>query len=115
MSKYLYTVLGLNGRPGFGITSNIDSRARQYTSHQGCVAIMPRVWKGSAPHINALEKVLKRDRENLFLIESDSGVWETEWMDDGWTVEMLIDTIETLIQERFKMLEVAHEHFNFTD
>ena len=111
----MYTIEGHNGRPGFGVAGNIDTRARQYTSHQGRVAVMPKVWKGPAPHINALEKVLKRDKENLFLIESDSGVWETEWMSDDWTMEMLIDTIENLIKERFTMLEVAYEPFNFTD
>jgi len=115
MSKYLYTILGFNDRPGFGITSNIDTRARQYTSHQGRVAVMPKVWKGPASHINALEKVLKRDKENLLLIESDSGVWETEWMGDDWTIEILIETIENLITERFSMIEVAYKHFNFTD
>ena len=115
MSKYLYTILGYNGRPGFGITSNIDSRSRQYSSHQGRIAVMPKVWVGSPPHINALEKVLKRDRENLYLIESDSGVWETEWMNDSWTMDMLLAEIETLIAERFNNIDLAHEYYDFTD
>ena len=115
MSRNLYTIEGHNGRPGFGVAADIDKRARQYTSHQGRVAVMPKVWQGPASHINALEKVLKRDRENLFLIESDSGVWETEWMSDDWTMEMLIEHIEKLIAERFPQVVLAYEPFNFTD
>ena len=93
MIKYLYTITGFDDRPGFGITSNIDSRARQYSSHQGRIVVLPFVWAGPPPQINALEKVLKRDKENLFLIESDSGTWETEWMANDWNIDKLVYVI----------------------
>ena len=114
MTKYLYTITGFNDRPGFGITSNVDNRSRQYSSHQGRVVVLPFVWSGPPPQINALEKVLKRDKENLFLIESDSGTWETEWMGDGWAIGSLVDNIQEIIADRFPLVKLEYTNYDFS-
>jgi len=114
MIKYLYTITGFDDRPGFGITSNIDSRARQYSSHQGRIVVLPFVWAGPPPQINALEKVLKRDKENLFLIESDSGTWETEWMGDDWNIDKLEVQIQNIIADRFPLVKLIYTDYDFS-
>lgn len=118
--SYFYTIEGKNGRPGYGITTDIDDRARDYTSHQGDIAVMPKVWKGPPEHISSLENTFKRDKRNAWIVESGtikSGTktWKTEWMNDDWTMDMLIKRIEETIDYRFPQIELAYTKYDITD
>jgi len=57
---------------------------------------------------------LKRDKENLFLIESDSGTWETEWMGDGWAIGSLVESIQEIIADRFPLVKLKYTDYDFS-
>jgi hypothetical protein len=84
-------------RLGFGITSNYERRAKDYTGAWGGIAEFKYLFDGPTSHIKRLENIIKTiHRDMLWRIDE----WETEWLDNGWTPEQLLDFVLEIIQER---------------
>jgi hypothetical protein len=84
-------------RPGFGITSDYLRREKDYTGSWGGVAEFKYLFEGPAPHIKRLENIIKKMYpEMLWKLDE----WETEWLDNGWKIEQLLEFVENLIAER---------------
>lgn len=84
-------------RLGFGITQDIDRRARDYTGAWGGEARFQYVFQGPGPHVKRLENIIKtQHRDMLWCLDE----WETEWLDNGWTGDQLRDFVLEIIQER---------------
>lgn len=84
-------------RLGFGITSNYERRAKDYTGAWGGVAEFRYLFEGPTAHIKRLENIIKTiHRDMLWRIDE----WETEWLDNGWTPEQLLDFVSEIVQER---------------
>lgn len=84
-------------RTGFGITNNSERREKDYTGAWGGVAKFTYLFEGPAPHVKRLEHIIKT-MHNDMLWKLDE--WETEWLDNGWTVEQLREFVLELIAER---------------
>lgn len=84
-------------RPGFGITGNDERRAKDYTGAWGGVATFKYLFDGPTAHIKRLENVIKTIHSDM-LWKLDE--WETEWLDNGWTTEQLLELVEQIIAER---------------
>jgi len=84
-------------RLGFGITSNHERRAKDYTGAWGGIAEFKYLFDGPTSHVKRLENIIKTiHRDMLWRIDE----WETEWLDNGWTPEQLLDFVLEIIQER---------------
>jgi len=84
-------------RLGFGITSNYERRAKDYTGAWGGIAEFKYLFDGPTSHVKRLENIIKTiHRDMLWRIDE----WETEWLDNGWTPEQLLDFVLEIIQER---------------
>lgn len=84
-------------RTGFGITNNHERRAKDYTGSWGGVAEFKYLFEGPTPHVKRLENIIKgMHREMLWKIDE----WETEWLDNGWTAEQLLEFVGGIIAER---------------
>lgn len=93
---YFYIINGPY-RVGFGITSNHERRVKDYTGAWGGVAAFDYVFEGPTPHIKRLENVLKTMHvDKLWCLDE----WQTEWLDNGWSVHQLKEFVQELIQER---------------
>ena len=84
-------------RLGFGITSNHERRAKDYTGAWGGIAEFRYLFEGPTSHVKRLESIIKTiHRDMLWKIDE----WETEWLDNGWTPEQLLDFVLEIVQER---------------
>jgi hypothetical protein len=93
---YFYILKGPY-RVGFGITSNYERRAKDYTGAWGGEAVFDYIFEGPTPHIKRIEHVLKTMHvDKLWCIDE----WQTEWLDNGWSVHQLKDFVLELIKER---------------
>jgi hypothetical protein len=84
-------------RLGFGITSHIENRAKSYTGAWGGEAEFKYLLEGPTPHIKRLENIIKTMHKDM-LWKVDE--WETEWLDNNWTPEELLEFVKTMISER---------------
>jgi len=84
-------------RLGFGITSNHERREKDYTGAWGGIAKFKYLFEGPTPHVKRLENIIKdMNRDLLWKVDE----WETEWLDNNWTPEDLLDFIKEIIIER---------------
>ena len=84
-------------RLGFGITNNPERREKDYTGAWGGLAQFQYLFEGPAPHIKRLENIIKnQNRELLWRMDE----WETEWLDNGWTADDLLQFVQETIAER---------------
>jgi len=84
-------------RLGFGITSNYERREKDYTGAWGGPAEFKYLFEGPTPHIKRLENIIKTmHRDMLWKIDE----WETEWLDNDWTPEQLLEFVSDTINER---------------
>jgi hypothetical protein len=84
-------------RVGFGITGNHERRAKDYTGAWGGEAEFKYLFEGPTSHVKRLENVIKTMHADM-LWKLDE--WETEWLDNGWSAEELLDFVKGIIQER---------------
>lgn len=82
---------------GFGITGNHERRAKDYTGAWGGEAEFKYLFEGPPSHIKRLENVIKTMHSDM-LWKLDE--WETEWLDNGWSAEQLLDFVKDIVQER---------------
>jgi hypothetical protein len=82
---------------GFGITGNHERRAKDYTGAWGGEAEFKYLFEGPPSHIKRLENVIKTMHSDM-LWKLDE--WETEWLDNNWTPEQLLDFVKDIVQER---------------
>jgi hypothetical protein len=101
--SYFYILPG-PFRTGFGITSDYNRREKDYTGAWGDVAQFAYLFKGARTHVERLENIIKiQNKEMLWKIDE----WETEWLDNGWTAEQLLEFVKSLIDERhFKLTQI---------
>ena len=84
-------------RVGFGITGNHERRAKDYTGAWGGIAEFKYLFEGPTPHVKRLENIIKgMHREMLWKVDE----WETEWLDNGWSAEQLLEFVQGIINER---------------
>ena len=84
-------------RVGFGITGNYERREKDYTGAWGGEAKFKYLFEGPASHVKRLENVIKTiHRDMLWKLDE----WETEWLDNGWTAEQLLEFVHATIAER---------------
>jgi hypothetical protein len=84
-------------RVGFGITGNHERRAKDYTGAWGGEAEFKYLFEGPTSHVKRLENVIKTMHTDM-LWKLDE--WETEWLDNDWSAEELLDFVNGIIQER---------------
>jgi hypothetical protein len=85
-------------RLGFGITSREPAeREKEYTGAWGGVAEFKYLFEGPAPHIKRLENIIKTMHTDMIWNNDD---WKTEWLDNGWTAEQLLEFVKEIIAER---------------
>jgi hypothetical protein len=84
-------------RVGFGITGDQERREKDYTGAWGGIAKFKYVFDGPSTHIKRLENIIKiQNRDILWKVDE----WETEWLDNNWTPEQLLEFVKELINER---------------
>jgi hypothetical protein len=89
---------------GFGITGNHERRAKDYTGAWGGQAEFKYLFEGPVSHVKRLENVIKTMHSDM-LWKLDE--WETEWLDNGWSSEQLLDFVNAIIQERhLKLIQI---------
>ena len=84
-------------RVGFGITGNHERREKDYTGAWGGKAEFKYLFEGPTSHVKRLENVIKTIHSDM-LWKVDE--WETEWLDNGWTPEQLLEFVQATIEER---------------
>jgi hypothetical protein len=84
-------------RVGFGITGNRETRAKDYTGAWGGPAEFKYLFTGPTPQIKNLERLIKTQHSDMLWKVDD---WTTEWLDNGWTTEQLLEFVKELINER---------------
>ena len=85
-------------RLGFGITSRPpEDREKEYTGAWGGEAKFKYVFEGPKPHIEKLEHVLKTMHKDIIWSIDE---WDTEWLDNDWTAEQLLEFVKEIIAER---------------
>ena len=88
-------------RVGFGITGNAERREKDYTGAWGGIAQFKYLFDGPGPHVKRLENLIKiQHKDMLWKIDE----WETEWLDNSWTAEQLLEFVNTIIQERHLLI-----------
>lgn len=93
-------------RVGFGITSDYQRRAKDYTGAWGGVAKFSWVFQGPTPHVKRLESLIKiQHRDMLWKLDD----WETEWLDNGWNSQQLYDFVQDIIAQRRMPISVVLE------
>jgi hypothetical protein len=105
---YLYLIENLNGRAGFGITTDIKDRHKKYVSHSGDMIKFRYVYGGLRPKVKSLEKTIKR-QPNLMKIED----WDLEWFNKDVTMEDLKTLVDQLIDERHLGVELVGVDYDF--
>lgn len=93
---YFYILQGPY-RLGFGITSNHERRAKDYTGAWGGVAEFVHLFEGPTPHIKRLEQIIKTMHVDMLWCIDD---WRTEWLDNDWTTNDLLAFVLETINER---------------
>lgn len=84
-------------RTGFGITSDHERREKDYTGAWGGIARFSYLFDGANTHVKRLENIIKiQNRDMLWKVDE----WETEWLDNDWTVEQLLEFVKTMVDER---------------
>jgi len=84
-------------RVGFGITGDHERREKDYTGAWGGVAQFKYLFEGPTPHVKRLENIIKtQNRDMLWKVDE----WETEWLDNNWTPDDLLEFVKTMISER---------------
>jgi hypothetical protein len=91
-------------RLGFGITSNHERRAKDYTGAWGGEAEFKYLFEGPTAHVKRLENIIKTiHRDMLWRLDE----WQTEWLDNGWGAEQLLDFVKDIVQERhLKVIQI---------
>jgi hypothetical protein len=85
-------------RLGFGITSREPTeREKEYTGAWGGTAEFKYLLQGPTPHIKRLENVIKTMHIDMLWKNDD---WKTEWLDNNWTAEQLLEFVLEIINER---------------
>jgi len=84
-------------RLGFGITGNHERRAKDYTGSWGGEAKFAYLFEGPTPHIKRLEIIIKTMHTDMLWKLDD---WETEWLDNNWTADQLLNFVKDVILER---------------
>jgi hypothetical protein len=94
--SYFYILPG-PFRTGFGITGNYERREKDYTGSWGGVAQFVYLFEGTSTHIKRLENIIKiQNKDMLWHIDE----WKTEWLDNGWTADQLLEFVKDIINER---------------
>ena len=97
---YFYIIKG-PFRVGFGITKDHERREKDYTGAWGDEAHFTYLFEGSPPQIKNLEFLIKTQYSDMcWVTEEWDTKWKTEWLDNGWTVDQLLEFIKNLIAER---------------
>jgi hypothetical protein len=89
-------------RVGFGITGDHERREKDYTGAWGGPARFEYLFEGAAPHVKRLENVIKHMHSDMLWQVDD---WKTEWLDNKWTAQELLDFVKNLIDERHLILK----------
>ena len=80
-------------RLGFGITGDHERREKDYTGAWGGIAEFRYLFEGPTPHVKRLENIIKtQNRDMLWKVDE----WETEWLDNNWTSEDLLEFVKTI-------------------
>lgn len=107
---YLYLITNLNGRAGFGISTDPKERNRQYASHAGDIVKFSYLYGGLRTHAKAVERTIKTQFvDRLWKIED----WNTEWLNSDTSIEDLKEYVDQLIRERHYRLELIATDFDF--
>ena len=94
--SYFYILPG-PFRTGFGITGDYERREKDYTGAWGGIARFSYLFEGTGPHVKRLENIIKvQNKDMLWKVDE----WETEWLDNGWTAEQLLEFVQATIAER---------------
>jgi len=94
--SYFYILPG-PFRTGFGITSDYDRREKDYTDSWGGIARFSYLFEGTSTHVKRLENIIKiQNQDMLWKVDE----WKTEWLDNGWSSEQLLDFVKDIVQER---------------
>ena len=105
-----YIIENLRGRAGFGIAQDEKERNKQYTSHSGDLIKFPFLYGGQRSHAKALERTIKTQWvDNLWIVDD----WETEWLKDGITIQMLKEHVDQLIKTRHYKLQLVATDYDF--
>jgi hypothetical protein len=87
---YFYLLSGPT-RVGFGVTSNVERRQKDYTGAWGYPAEFGAVWTGTEAHVKHFEYIIKVQHRDLLW---QQGRWTTEWFDNGWTLQEAAEWVE---------------------
>jgi hypothetical protein len=62
------------------------------------------LFEGTSTHVKRLENIIKiQNRDMLWKVDE----WETEWLDNGWSPEQLLQFVQELVAERhLKVVQV---------
>jgi hypothetical protein len=94
--SYFYILPGPY-RVGFGITGDHERREKDYTGAWGGVAQFAYLFEGASTHVKRLENIIKiQNQDMLWKVDE----WKTEWLDNGWSAEQLLDFVKDIVQER---------------
>jgi len=94
--SYFYILPG-PFRTGLGITSDYDRREKDYTGSWGGIARFSYLFEGTSTHVKRLENIIKiQNQDMLWKVDE----WKTEWLDNGWSSEQLLDFVKDIVQER---------------
>ena len=70
---------------------------KDYTGAWGGVACFAYLFEGASTHVKRLENIIKiQNQDMLWKVDE----WKTEWLDNGWTSEQLLDFVKDIVQER---------------
>jgi hypothetical protein len=110
---YYFYILEKNpeGRVGFGVTGSPNARLEDYISHNGREMTFPYVYKGPAPHVRKLEKVIKRQYHDR--------LWHPfgrlkEWFLEEYSVEDVNTLVNEIVVYQHLPVELYCENFEFT-
>ena len=94
--SYFYILPG-PFRTGFGITGDYERRDKDYTGSWGGIACFAYLFEGTSTHVKRLENIIKIQNQDMLWTVDE---WKTEWLDNGWTPEQLLDFVKDIVQER---------------
>jgi hypothetical protein len=101
--SYFYILPG-PFRTGFGITGDYERREKDYTGSWGGIACFAYLFEGTSTHVKRLENIIKiQNQDMLWKVDE----WKTEWLDNGWSAEQLLDFVKDIVQERhLKVIQI---------
>ena len=108
----LYTVESQLGRPGFGIATDMNSRAWHYADHAGGILTFPVIWGGRKTHARSVESDITRHFADKLWIPHE-GKQAREWLDDKHLgkVQLIIDFIKDTIQKQDLELKIIKTNY----